>query len=150
MSDEVPAGELPSKQIRSSTFWIGLSFLLSTVLLVWSFTLPFRQSDGLIHALGDAEDLVPVSATEVVHHRQLQADEFLKAAKALDAELMHLVQEKNRTEEKPGIVQSRRNWDRHVESVERQLKQLGKPEKGTLEWRYQQELLEATDDGPME
>jgi len=145
---EIPQSDQPTKkQFRSSTLWIGLSFVLSTAILVWSFTLPFRQKDPLFDSKKDADGEV-LDATEIKHRQQMQANEFRDAALALDAELMQAVREKSRTEEKPDIRHARQKWNRHVESVHRQLKSIGKVERGTLEWRYQQELLKSLEDAP--
>jgi hypothetical protein len=131
----------------SSRIWIGLSFLLSTVILGWSFTLPFRQAGKTM--VSSEQHAEQVDLTDVVRQRQTSAEEFRDAAIALDQEFMRSLAKRNQPKrDLPGIEHTKRAWQRHQKLVETQVRQLKNAEEGTLEASYRQELINSFEDGP--
>lgn len=149
MSDQSKAPPAEKGKQSNSRVWLLLSIMLSGIIMVWAFSLPFRGDNasfvdlekGSLEMTGDLADGSPVSSA-------VTADEFRRSAIALDEEFMRRVREKNLVHRVPGKKEVRRHWNRHVVSVKSQLKQLGEPEKGTLQWQERQELLESLKDGP--
>lgn len=136
----------------NARLWLGLSLGLTALITAWAFSMPFR-SGGL--SFTDKEDVVSVSSqghggaradTPVPFD---DADSFRAAALAMDAEYMRTRREKERLREVPGKVEVRRRWEQHVDRVRDQVKRLGKPEEGTLEWQERQELIESLEDAPL-
>lgn len=137
-----------SSKSRSTKIWITLSFVLSIALLVWSFTLPFRESSSLIPSRGADGDRV-VSAS-VVQYRN--ADELRAEAMMLDHDLMEMMREKEqeRSRPRPGIREVKQRWELHVQDVKRQIKEMGAVKEGSIEAQHRKEMLESLEDAPRE
>lgn len=131
------------------TFWIGLSFLLSGSILVWSFTAPFRQATPLV-SVDDRQQLDGQSTTaDAADRRRTQAEEFREAAIALDREFMRTVRERRKQPDNlPGLEKSRQAWQLRSESFRRQIAELADAKEGTLEWQYRHDLQQSLADGP--
>lgn len=116
--------------------------------MAWAFTLPFR-SDTLSFADSDATENVFSEPGHEAINPVSSAEEFRAAAIALDEEFMRQVRERSAPKRVPGATEARAHWNRHVDSVKRELTRLGDPEKGTLEWEERQELIESLEDAPL-
>ncbi|MCG8650980.1 MAG: hypothetical protein MI861_14165 [Pirellulales bacterium] len=118
----------------------------------WAFSLPFR-SDALSlgYSGGDAdsgdgaEGVLPAQQRD---RTRTEAEEFRAAAIALDEEFMRQRQERLRKNEVPGKKQVKQHWHQHVKRVQRQLRQIGNPRRGSMEWQEKQELFKSLDDAP--
>ncbi len=130
----------------STKVWMGLSLFLSFTLMVWSFSLPFRESmfTSQEEIAADQSDL----QTTGIKYSERQVQEMRDAAVSLDDALMESVREKYAEVKKPGIQQTRRYWNQHVESVQQKVKQIGKAPEGSLESQYQRQLIHSLHDGP--
>ena len=139
-------------ETRKARIWLALSCLLTIVIMVWAFSLPFR-SDALTFAeQSDGEESTTGSAGGGLFHDEeakFRADQFRAAAIALDQEFMQRRREKNQPRNLPGKEQVNQYWDGHVQHVQRELQQIGEPQRGSLEWQEQQELLKSLDDAPL-
>ncbi|MEM8670685.1 MAG: hypothetical protein AAGG48_24375 [Planctomycetota bacterium] len=126
---------------RTTKIWIGLSFLLSTALLVWSFTLPFRNN-GI-----RPSDRKGVNGTSI-SFQGMDAEQVRETAKVLDDELLNLVQEKrvSQRELRPGFREARQHWNQHVQKVQRRVKELAKAEEGSLAAQYRDDLIKSLED----
>jgi hypothetical protein len=146
MDQPAPTNQETHTRFRSTTLWIGLSFLLSFALLIWSFTLPFRQDESPLHRR-NAERSQP--ATTEVDYQESQAEAFRQTALALDFELMSAVREKHRQQPaKPGFREVKQAWQRRVERAQQEVKRLENAKEGSLEAQYLQEVLESFRDAP--
>ena len=136
------------KRSKGSKLWIALSFTLSTVILGWAFSLPFRQPD--IALLQSSEATGGFQGLDQIRDRRSSAEEFREAAIVLDDEFMRSIRKKREAEKRPhsGIKEARARWDRHVASVKKQLAFVKGAEEGTVEWEHRQNLLRSLDDGP--
>ena len=141
-------GKAGEKGAGHAKIWFSLSLFLSFALLVWSFSLPFRDSTFTTQVEKEA-DQNSVQTTEI-KFRKRQVEEMRDAALLLDQALMEKVREKYRGQEKPGIQESKEHWNRHVESVKRQVKEIGRAPEGSLEAQYQRELIGSLSDAPPE
>lgn len=128
--------------------WISLSLFLSFSLMVWSFTLPFRDSTLKSQPKEKAEQS-NLQSSEIKFSKR-QMEEMRDAAVSLDHALMKKIAKKYAEEEKPGLRETQNYWNRHVESVRLQVTQIGQAPEGSLESQYQQELLDSLGDGPRE
>jgi hypothetical protein len=140
-----------NQRSKSSKVWIALSFTLSALILVWAFSLPFRQSSTSLVSSTNAEE--PSDAfrrSAQIAQRRSNAEEFRQAAIALDKKFMQSIRKKRDAENRPrpGINDSRERWQRHVKSVNRELRAFRNAKEGTLEWDYRQTLLRSLEDGP--
>ncbi|MCP4886496.1 hypothetical protein N9D23_09820 [Rubripirellula sp.] len=128
--------------------WISLSLFLSFSLMAWSFSLPFRDNRLTSQQKEKAEQSNLQSSEVKISKRQME--EMRDAAVSLDHALMKKIGEKYAEEEKPGHRETQNYWNRHVESVRRQVMQIGQAPEGSLESQYQRELLDSLGDGPRE
>ena len=141
------------KERKTKRFWITLSLLLSTALLVWSFSLPFRQPGQPIVSSSPSQQAGEgqLDLSEQIQQRRTNAEEFRDAAIALDREFMRAVAERNRPKrDLPGHQDSKAAFERHVESVKKQLRQFKDAKEGTVEWEAKQQLLASLQDAPRE
>ncbi|MEE2937454.1 MAG: hypothetical protein VYA84_15810 [Planctomycetota bacterium] len=128
--------------------WISLSLFLSFSLIIWTFSSPFRDNTLTSQQNEKAEPGNPQSSEIKFSKRQM--NEMRDAAVSLDHALMKKIGEKYAEEKKPGLQETQHYWNRHVQSVMRQVKQIGPAPEGSLESQYQQELLDSLSDGPRE
>ncbi|MGB0599767.1 MAG: hypothetical protein ACPGLY_24045 [Rubripirellula sp.] len=128
--------------------WIRLSLFLSFSLMVWSFSLPFRDNT-LKSQQNEKVEQSNLETTEIKFSKR-QMEEMRDAAVSLDHALMKKIGEKYAEKEKPGFRETQNYWNRHVESVRLQVAQIGQAPEGSLEAQYQQELLDSLGDGPRE
>lgn len=139
----------PKQQTDCSKLWIILSFLLSALIIAWTFSLPFRSSH--LVSVTNAEPSSKTAVLDLVDQvklRKTEAEAYREAALALDQEFMEAVARKNQQAVVPGIEHTVQNWEKHEASVKRQLQMLGNPEKGTPEYEHAMELLDSLKDGP--
>ncbi len=138
-------GNLPPK------VWITLSFLLTALILGWAFSMPLR-SGGLSYAASQDDPPQPpansASGGQAQQHWISDADEFRAAAIALDEEFLRARRLRTKTAPVPGKTEVKQRWDKHVDLVNRQLKQIGSPQKGSVTWQEKQDLIESLKDKP--
>ena len=132
-----------------SRVWFIASIVLSLSIMGWSFTLPFRAGGSLQLDSGKLNGgTVAVGGGDASGFTS-SAKEFRASAIALDREFMRARAEKTRLKTVPGRTEVKQAWNRRAEMVRRQVKELGKPEKGTVQWQERQELIKMLDDAPL-
>ncbi|WP_182868700.1 hypothetical protein [Stieleria mannarensis] len=131
------------------------SFLFSTGLIAWAFTLPFRSGAGR----GDGRGLGATQATlaDLEYEARLTAQEYVSYSRDLDRRLLSRVRDKNRPTNsgltKPELHQK---WREGVEKRKQQLRQMLKDsgeesfKEGTIEWQTLQDLEKIIRDAPGE
>ena len=115
-----------------SKVWVGLSFLVSSLILIWAFSLPFQSSGQTKTVLRNSGK----DPGEVLRRRRIEADEFRAVARSMDSDLMREVARRREASRRPvpGIENSKKEWKHRVTLVRKQIDQLAKAEQGTLEW----------------
>ena len=132
-----------------SRIWFMASVVLSLGIIAWSFTLPFRAGGSLRMDSGKRTGGSISVGGEGSSDFSSDAKEFRAAAIAMDQEFMRARREKSRLKTVPGRTEVRRAWNRRVERVRREVKGLGNPEQGTVQWQERQELISLLDDAPL-
>ncbi|QEF96815.1 hypothetical protein Mal15_08450 [Stieleria maiorica] len=134
---------------------IVCSFLFSTGLIAWAFTLPFRSGAGR----GDGRGLGATQATltDLEYEARLTADQYVDYTRDLDRRLLSRVRDKNRPT-RSGLTKRElhQKWSEGVEKRKQQFHQMLKDsgeesiKEGTIEWQTLQDLQKVISDAPAE
>lgn len=127
---------------KSSLVTVGLSVATSLAILTWALMPPKRHRDKSTESGG------PTGLVERIRQRRDLADEYRAYAESLDVQLMGRLRESREREPVPGIDQTREHWKQRAESTKEQIEEFKNAERGSLEWRERQRLMQAVDDGP--
>ncbi len=144
--DQSARGKKPNSRI-----WLLYSLVLTVLIMGWAFSLPFR-SGGLSYV--HSKDKTPGQETESDQdgirpvQTESRADEFVAAAIAMDEAYMRQRRERSRLKQVPGRAEVKARWNQRQQWVMKQVEAIGSPEKGTIEWQEQQELLTSLEDSP--
>ncbi len=142
-----------ARKANNGRLWLMISFVFSGIIMTWALSLPFR-SKALTFEEGSPESIAQQHSRNIWLDRrseraQSEAQAIRDQAIAMDQEFMRQRRERLRPRVVPGKVEVQQHWDRHVELVDKQLKMLGDPEEGTLQWDAKQDLLESLEDAPL-
>ena len=131
------------------------SFLFSTGLVAWTFTLPFRS--GSLRAKGSGPAPADATLTNLEYEARLSADEYVNYTRDIDRRLLARVHDKNRPrtsgQTKDELHQA---WQGRVEKRKKQLEQMVResgetvPREGTMEWQNWKDLEKIMNDAPSE
>lgn len=133
---------------------IACSFLFSTGLVAWAFTLPFRS--GSLGNDSKLKNLPQAELANLEYEARLSADAYVDYTRNLDRRLLDRVQDKYHTgpQQPQTNRESLRTWQEGVARRKQQLEEMqkdleGKPfEKGTIQWQNQQDLEKIAEDAP--
>jgi hypothetical protein len=132
--------------LRSKLVIIG-SYSLSLCILAWAVWLPWQA----LRSPELTQPVTPVHAVaKQVQSRQSRAQIVRADALEKDAQLMETLrqQTQSRIAGKPTSVESRMWLDQRISEIKRQIRDLGSPPTGTVEWEYQQRLTSYLEDTP--
>jgi hypothetical protein len=122
---------------------------LSSLLLLWSFSLPFRQAGSLASSARSAAEIATRDLSHRIEQRRSQAEELREAAIAMDQEFMRSLAKRNAAKsDLPGGQEATARWHRHRQFVLKQVEQLRDAPEGSLEAAYRRELIESLQDDP--
>ncbi len=133
----------PKRPLRSMILVVA-SYVVSALILGWSCWVPIQavRSDtgGLTGGRLDVEERVQI--------RRTNAEVVRRDAIELDARFMDQVRENRRarTSNKPTSYESKQWLQNRIRNVKRQVKELGDPVEGTIQWDYKQHLIESLED----
>jgi chromosome segregation ATPase len=123
---------------------IAVSLMVSVCILSWTFSLPFRTNPSVNELKNQRLNLA-----ESIQQKRTRAEQIRDDAFADHQQLVRVMnQQQQSNAQKPGIMASRRRWDRKVAKVKNQLRSLGNPPEGSIQWLQKQRLLSLIDDGP--
>ncbi|QDV87722.1 hypothetical protein [Planctomycetes bacterium TBK1r] len=131
------------------------SFLFSTGLIAWAFTLPFCS--GALTGKKNGLSSAHATLTSQEYEARLSAEEYVNHTRDIDRRLLARVQDKNR----PGTSgrtkdELHQEWQQRVEKRTKQLNQMVResgdpvPQEGTIEWQNWKELEKIMADAPSE
>lgn len=132
------------KRSRRSKILVAASYVISAFILGWSFWVPVHavrsDSGGLTGGRLDIEERVKIRRTS---NEQVRRD-----AMELDAHLIYKVRANRlaRTSNKPTSYESKQWLQERIKNVKRQIRDLGDPVKGTIEWDHKQHLIKSLED----
>jgi hypothetical protein len=141
----------PTTKGNVSSGLIAGSFLFSSVIILWSFSAPFR-------ATTNARILPPVSQPKSRGWRQSAAQQPVDASQVraraihMDRELMNQLAEKQQKAfpSVPGVREVKENWLRRVERADAEVHSLRSARPGSIEAEYRDSLVEKLRDAPLE
>jgi len=149
--------EMDDEQWRRSfrrKYWIGVSILGSVIVLVGSFTVPFRQNEpffvksapkALVKSVSRSVAPPVAPITEKSSNQRL-----LNEIEALEAHFMEQVRAKQqRADNLPTRQEMRQHWRKIEARRQARIRSLAAAQPGSLEAQYRQELVEAAADGPL-
>ena len=132
---------------------IAASFLFSTCLVIWSFSMPFRSG-----SLGHEERLKNLPEAELAsleYEAKLSAQAYVDYTRDLDRRLLDRVQDKYRVATPPKTrTELVKKWEKGIERRKQQLREMEQElgeetfKKGTIEWQNQQDLEKILGDAP--
>ncbi len=137
-----------SKNVR---ILIALSFFVSGSILIFAFTMPFRQPGSPLVSAADRaaqNSSGQLDLAEEIRERRSNADQFREAAIKLDNEFMKTFVKGKTVEPVPGLTEAKTSWQDKADSVRKRMSELGGDDKDSLEWQHQMELAEALRDAP--
>ncbi|QDV46545.1 hypothetical protein Enr13x_64540 [Stieleria neptunia] len=134
-------------------FTILASFLFSTGLVAWAFTLPFRS--GSLAGRGNGRASADATLTGLEYEARLSDEEYVNYTRDIDRRFLARVQDKNRPQT-PGQTKDElhQEWQQRVEKRKAQLRQMVKasgekvPREGTIEWQTWKDLEKIISDAP--
>ncbi len=147
----------PPRRGRSSRWWIGLSFLVSSLILLWAFTLPFRNpgpSVGSVNQVSGIQTAFSLSAGQ----RRAEAEQFREDAIAEHHDYLRSLEKKRQLHDRRELPRKQevvQRWNQRVELMQARIKKLDSeiqrsdaPE-GSLMWQNREELTKVLDDKPI-
>lgn len=131
---------------RSSRIWFGLSLILTVLIMIWTFSIPFRTDKSML-SWGDQSQKKPAQlvSDDLVDHPEhlMDSDEYVAYAWEIEADLQDALEEQREMPENlPNAKHAAEKREKRVEKLEAKLQRLIKIE-DSLEDGFQPGSMQA-------
>jgi hypothetical protein len=133
---------------------IGLSLLISSTLLVWAFSLPFRRSSVTIGSAGNASSIQEDFSVKAKQRRS-QAEEIREQAMVQHRDFLRLMKKQKHykaSQQRLGHQEAQQRWQRRTESMQTEIAKLtvaiekSNASEDSMLWQDREHLIKVSED----